>query len=128
MKKVIIIIVVLAMAFCMIAAGYPEKESNEAFEEYISDFCAAVLEGTDNQATIKREGNKVSIVFDSDMAHADLDGFGIAIVVFDGDANTRILIEIGFIDGERVVAMEKIKILDWESQDYETIFEFGEFR
>lgn len=134
MKKVIIIIVVLAMAFCMIAAGYPEKESNENyFEECINYYCNAFLEATDNRAVIKREGNRVTIMIDSGMAPIDvegLDGFGIVFIVFDGDANTVTMTEIANLDGESVFAHQVVKVFNWdpEIQDCALVFSIGEFK
>ena len=131
MKKVIIIIVVLAMAFCMIAAGYPEKESNEGFEEIVNEFIADFLEDTDGRGIVKREGNRVSFSFDTTMTGVYDDGLGIATIVFDGDANTMSICEIGFnIDGENFVAIEVYKISEWSSTnpDGRIIFKLGEIR
>ena len=108
MSKVITMVMAILISFNMVAADYDiEDKSNEYFEEYISEFTEDVLEATNNQALIQREGNLVRFEFSTDMVeNVGMKGYAVAIVVIDGDTGVYDLYEYGFLDGEFVLGWE----------------------
>lgn len=107
MNKIIIWIIILMSNINMVAAECEIGDSNGHFEEYVVEWTEDLIEATDGQVKVKREGNRVEFYFTSDMVDdCRMEGFAVVVMVIDGDINTYDIYEIGYLDGETATGWE----------------------
>lgn len=126
MSKIIIWIMIVMVNLGWTEAGYDyeiKKGNGEYFEEYVEEFTEDLIEATNGQVQIQREGNRVKFYFTSDMVEdCRMEGFAAVIIVVDGDAHTYDIYEVGQLDGETASGWEHGTFEDdfgWMTKSFE---------